>query len=348
MDNATNLNECSSHVTNTYTGSNTNTPKFSAASLEVLAERGITVETAIKAGIRAYWTPEEGAELLDRRGGLQHIPAPGLVIPYSGDDGYVKLRPDDPRVPISENQMLNSIAAEYMRDPPPQFIECPKYLCPCGKGSPVYYPFGPDDLLLRSATSIWICESEFKALALRQAGLAAVAIQGVQNGGDGNVRWIAKCEGRDVRVLTQGLKRLAALGKTFIICFDSDVDTNRNVLGGLHQLGVLLVGENAAVEVAYLPQKKGEEKLGIDDYLAVSSPERDSRLELLQDSIRPFNVAEALDWLEEHWDDMSRKQQKLELSRVVKLAQVLLKRHDLNRWWRGAKRRRNRSPDWAV
>jgi len=339
MDNSTNLNECSSCDTNTDMGSNTNTPKLSAASQAVLTERGITVETAIKTGIRAYWTPEEGAELLDRRGGHRSIPAPGLVIPYSGCDGYVKLRPDDPRVLVPEDQVPNSIAAEYMRDPPPQFIEGPKYLCPCGKGSPVYYPFGVDAPLLRSATRIWICESEFKALALRQAGLAAVAVQGVQNGGDGNARWIAKCEGRDVRVLAEGLKRLAVADKTFIICFDSDVDTNGNVLAGLHQLGVLLAEENATVEVAYLPHEKGKGTLGIDDYLAVSSLELECRLELLQDSVRPFNVAEALGWLEEHWDDMDREQQNLERGRVMKLAGLLLKRHDFNRWQREAKKR---------
>ncbi|WP_147468474.1 hypothetical protein [Corallococcus interemptor] len=113
MDNSTNLNECSSSDTNTDTGSSTNTPKFSAASQAALTERGITVETAIRAGVRAYWTQEEGAELLDRRDGHRSIPAPGLVIPYLGCDGYVKLRPDDPRVPVPEDQVPHSIAAEY-------------------------------------------------------------------------------------------------------------------------------------------------------------------------------------------------------------------------------------------
>lgn len=313
---------------------------FSPKSLAVLSARGILTATARRAGIHSYWTPSEGARLLGLREGEVAPSAPGLVIPFLGTPGYAKVRPDDPWVVDPDYVPPSTIQAEYMREALPEYVEGAKYVCPRGRGAPIYFPFGPDDELLKSSDEIWICESEFKALALRQMNIAAIGIQGVQGGGDSALRWVTKAEGNEVRRVSPAIELLAATGKKFVICFDSDVDTNQRVLSALHRLGMMLVARKSEVSIAYVPPGKTSASVGVDDLLAVGGSDAERRLADLQDSVRPFNVAKVVDdWLETRWDDLSSAERDLELRRAAKLARLFFRQeYDFKNWMRAAKK----------
>lgn len=57
-------------------------------------------------------------------------------------------------------------------------------------------------------------------------------------------------------------------GRTVVLAFDSDVRFNRNVRDALTRFGRVLASKGAEVLMLVLPQEKGGEKLGVDDYLA--------------------------------------------------------------------------------
>lgn len=310
--------------------------------LRLLRDRSITEEWALRAQLVTYRDADEGARILGLDDKAPRPSAPGIVINYPGTDGYAKLRPDDPRIPNPEYAKVHGAAVDFMREVPPAFIKGPKTISPT-KPSRVYFPLGPDDPLLRAASVIWICESEFKALALRQAGVPAVGVPGVDGGGDAVSRRYAKAQGQDLRLLHPDLRRLDVSGKRFVICFDSDVDTNPDILAAVWRVGRMLVDAGAEPFVAYVPKRDGFKSTGVDDHLAkpLSEEERRcgvSRLGELEASVRPFNVQDVLDWLSDHWEDSGAKVRDRELGRAARLARlVFTQSFDFDHWCRDAK-----------
>ena len=310
--------------------------------LNALRDRSITEDWALKAQLATYWTAEEGARALGLDDTAHRPPAPGIIINYPGSAGYAKLRPDDPRIPNPEHAKIHGSAVDFMKELPPTFIEGPKVISP-RKASRVYFPLGPDDPLFKGANVIWICESEFKALALRQAGIPAIGVPGVDGGGDAASRRYAKAQGQNLRLLHPDLLRLGVSDRRFIICFDSDVDTNPDILAALWRLGRMLVDAGAEPFVAYVPRRDGFKSTGVDDHLAkpLSKEERRcgmSRVGELEASVRPFNVQDVLDWLAEHWEDWGSKVRDRELTRAARLARlVFTQSFDFDHWCRDAK-----------
>ncbi len=112
-----------------------------------LAERGVPLDTAVKAGLRCVGS-DEGADRLGTA-----APA-GLLIPYSTPDPYVRLR---------------SCAAAILAG-------TPKFLAPKGRAVELYIPPSAD---LSSPEQIVVTEGPVKALALNSAGFFAVGLGGV-------------------------------------------------------------------------------------------------------------------------------------------------------------------------
>lgn len=111
--------------------------------VEYLAARGVTIETAIQAGLRSV-DEVAAAKVLGVAGRLAHG---GLAIPYPGVD-YVRVRMDSGNA---------------------------KFLSPAGKLVPIYIPPGCP---AKGAEPITIVEGPIKALALQAQGIDAVALGG--------------------------------------------------------------------------------------------------------------------------------------------------------------------------
>jgi hypothetical protein len=100
--------------------------------------------------------------------------ASGLLIPYRNLDG----------TPL----LVNGQPYHRLRVDRPA-VDGPKYLAPANSGSQLYIPPGLPQLLQHGGT-LTVTEGEFKALALVEAGIAAVAVSGITctcpNNSEGN------------------------------------------------------------------------------------------------------------------------------------------------------------------
>ena len=77
---------------------------------------------------------------------------------------------------------------------------------------------------------LYVTEGPLKTLALLQCGLAAVGISGVYGMHDVEVRRDRKSSEEDGWVLRPDLARLVMQGRQIALVWDSDIDTNENVL----------------------------------------------------------------------------------------------------------------------
>jgi hypothetical protein len=91
----------------------------------------------------------------------------------------------------------------------------------------------------------------------------------------------------------------------------------------------LLIEAGAKVWIAYtdpLPGMNVSGKLGVDDLVAAGQREGGPQhpLDQLEDSVRPFNVYDLLEHLDEHRDDYPAKRMMRELARGARVARLLL------------------------
>jgi hypothetical protein len=121
-----------------------------------------------------------------------------------------------------------------------------KYSQPPRTGARLYLPFPV------TADRLYVVEGEKKTLAAWQMGLNAIGIGGVWN-------WLSHGQTID------DIGRVNWGGRDVCIVGDSDIWQRTDLLRALYALGAELVGLGARVDYLELP--RGEEKVGLDDFL---------------------------------------------------------------------------------
>lgn len=199
---------------------------------EMLRTSGISPDVASGRGYRTI----SAKPLL---GSLGYQPwqarVPAILVPFRGRDGRIvtiQIRPDRPRLDKSGKPV--------------------KYDTPMGMGHRVDFPSfrplpGPDE-------EIWITEGAKKADALASRGIYCLALPGVDT-------WSGDLAIRD-------LKTIEWTGRTVVIAFDSDAETNPRVAKAREALAGFCRDRGAIVRYLDLPPGSGGKKQGIDDYLA--------------------------------------------------------------------------------
>ncbi|MDV3002434.1 MAG: hypothetical protein N5P05_004089 (plasmid) [Chroococcopsis gigantea SAG 12.99] len=123
-----------------------------------------------------------------------------------------------------------------------------------------------------------ITEGGFKAIAACSHGIPTIALLGVEMG-----LTPSKADPQGKRYLVPTLERYAKEGFGFILAFDADVSTKREVRKALYKLGFQL--KKFGVPVSVLPQWDENRGKGIDDYIQMSGIE-EFREQLLSKAIR--------------------------------------------------------------
>jgi hypothetical protein len=207
---------------------------------KVLADRGISIETALRAGIRSG-SPPEIRDLLGY-GGV----GAGMVIPFGCDD-YVTVRLDEKR-------------------------QGRHYRLPKGKGNRLYCAATlPPGILDDPGQPLYVTEGPLKALAATQAGFPCVAMSGVNS-------WRMR-DPNDLDGATIPIPDLDLIkwdGRPVTIVFDQDIKpkTVLDVRKAERALADELEGRGAHVSVIRLPVAPGAtEKMGLDDYLVAFGPD---------------------------------------------------------------------------
>lgn len=211
-------------------------PQLIDAHKQVLADRGISIETATAAGLRT-------AASLEAKNILGLDPkSPGILIPYSHPTTRVirtfRFRPDEPLIVDGKPA---------------------KYLSPRGVGNIFYFPPDVGGKLQDVAAPIFFTEGEIKSLAASQAGLLCIGLIGVWGWRAG----LATGESGPVA----DFDLIDMRGRAATIIFDSDVLLNRKVANARQRLAKELYRRGASSVTAIdLPAPDGM-KVGLDDYL---------------------------------------------------------------------------------
>lgn len=192
----------------------------------------------------------------------------GLAIPYPNctfSDGalYVRVRLDTPLV----------IGGDQVR-----------YLTKKGERNQVYVPsILPASVLADPDVPLVITEGEKKTLKACQEGIRCVGLAGVWS-------WKTKVEGRSVPL--PYLDDIAWQGRTVVITFDSDSQTNPSVQKAQAALAVELSARGAHVRIPTLPPGPNGEKVGLDDYLVIHTAEEFQALVARTPEWRPEGQAD--------------------------------------------------------
>ena len=158
---------------------------------------------------------------------------------------------------ISEGLRLNYPAMDFYRirlDEPKGKM---KYTQAAGTGARLFFAPGYSRWRV-GMEPIVITEGEKKALALAcRLGdkMGVVGIGGVWNWTGG--------KDRDRRILIEDFNRMDLRGRRVYICFDSDAESNQQVVKAERDLAVALAERGAVVRIVVLPA----ERKGIDDWL---------------------------------------------------------------------------------
>jgi len=167
---------------------------------------------------------------------------PGLLIPVHDTSGAVatwQYRPDDPRTTPAGRVV--------------------KYETPSGSRLVLDVPPRVRAQLGDPAVALWITEGARKADAAVSAGLACIALAGVDGWRGTN--------GQGGKTALTAWNDIALDGRRIYLAFDSDAASNPKVASALDRLGSYLAGKHADVRYCYLPAGD-DAKVGLDDYLA--------------------------------------------------------------------------------
>lgn len=141
-----------------------------------------------------------------------------------------------------------------------------KYLSPKGLEPQVIYLVHPDpeywpNILSDPSKPVLVTEGVKKAAAALSIGLPAIALTGVWNG--------QHKDGPHKPQLIPSLQLLAQPGRPFVLAFDADHQTNKQVRNAMQSLGNLLIESDATVSVMTWPLTQGK---GLDDLLVNQGP----------------------------------------------------------------------------
>jgi putative DNA primase/helicase len=222
--------------------------------LDDLRRSGLTETTILAACLQTV----TDADLIKRCLNWDYSAAklgPCLAFPYAtpdgGKTGFVRVRPDYPRMKGSR---------------------VTKYESPAGKPLRLYFsPTATPEALADTSTPLFIVEGEKKTLRASQEELVAVGVAGVWG-------WqLAREEDDDGK--TQGPRMplpdfdlIEWSGRVVYLIFDSDVAVNPKAAWGEYHLAIQLQGRGADVRIVRLPigplgADGKAAKVGLDDFL---------------------------------------------------------------------------------
>lgn len=202
---------------------------------------GISAEVARGRGYRSITRPEELEVLGFSKPQRKRVP--GLLIPIHNVDGKLvqhQYRPDNPR----QDRNGKVIKYETVKGKP---------LC-------LDVPISVRPSLGDPKIELWIAEGSKKVDAALSAGLCCIGLMGVSGFRGSNCR--------SGRTILWDWGEIAFNGRTFIVCYDSDVMLKPEVHVALLALDAMLKGKGAARVLFAIPPAQGEGKVGLDDYLA--------------------------------------------------------------------------------
>jgi predicted P-loop ATPase len=240
-------------------------PDLNSEDLRRLAERWITPELALAAGLRRV-ASAEGQEAVGR----DRENCAGVLIPYmlpgEGANGYYRLRRDNPPVEIRAGNVVR---------------EKGKYLAPPNRGNHLYFPPGatPEDLK-NVGLPIVLAEGEFKSMALQRLALHGVTTpRFLPIGLSGVWSWrgtIGKRNGaggerQGIKGVIADMDRITWTGRGVVIAFDSDLKQNQAVQAARYALSKELRERGAIVGYLEWPASEGK---GVDDRLAAVGADR--------------------------------------------------------------------------
>ena len=219
------------------------------AHAQLISDSAISTDVA---QARGYFTAQTPEELADLGFAASQRRAPALVMPVYGVTGELAfhwIRPDDPRQVDGKTR---------------------KYEAPQGH-SPLELdvPRAVRAKLSDPAQPLWITEGARKADAAASLGLACISVNGTW-------AWRHRPGGKGTdSVPVPDWEHIALDGRRVYLAFDSDVMVKPSVRKALEALHVFLASQGATVRLVYLPAGAGEEKVGLDDFIAAGHDERD-------------------------------------------------------------------------
>ena len=173
--------------------------------------------------------------------------------------------------------------------PPKSFaasaVKPPRYLQPPNTGVAAYFPaIGVDwPAIMRDPTAtLYITEGELKAACACKHGLPTIGLGGVYS-------WRSAKSG--VAFLPE-LEAIAWTGRHVFLVFDSDAQTNHNVMRALRHLARELTGRGALPYITKLPTIDGIAKTGLDDFIVHYKGIEE--LQQLLDDAQPYQLAAEL------------------------------------------------------
>jgi hypothetical protein len=166
-----------------------------------------------------------------------------LVIPYRDITGklidYAVIKPKNPRTKNGK---------------------CIKYVAPSGQPNHCYFPPNIAEFAADSSRSLIITEGAKKTLAAFQSGFACIGVSGVWN-------WKKK----NKEELIPDFSGVNWDGRDVTIVFDSDAAQSDHIQLAEMRLAGCLTRLGANVTIARLPNFKGLDKTGLDDFLKKKS-----------------------------------------------------------------------------
>lgn len=228
-----------------------------------LHESGLTDETIAAAGFRTSTDPVEIGRILNWKGPAQHL-GPSLVIPFlsmaNGElNGFARIKPS---TPITETNKKTGKVSKR------------KYEQPIGVAVHAYVTSAAYDARNDPSIPLVITEGEKKALAIAQAGIAAIGLTGVsawskKRPRDKNNKTIGP------RELNDDLAAFAWNGRPVSVVFDSDPRRNPDVNREAIAFTLCLLGHGAKAIHVVLPfgpsnpndPKQLPGKMGVDDFI---------------------------------------------------------------------------------
>lgn len=210
------------------------------------------------------WTEHDAdrvAAILDWSSGKDWM-APALCFPYRDVDGEALMYDR----PLSNGGVVPMVYVRLKPKKPPRVKNSKhvkKYLGPINVPQSVYIPPGMEDVVRNEKETLWLTEGEKKALSVVGAGHWCVGLPGV---------WGWKEAGSEE--LGALLNEFKFRGRQCVICFDSDMHSNRQVMLAAQRLAQALYRKGADNVLVTSPPEGWVRpdgsvgKVGVDDYIA--------------------------------------------------------------------------------
>jgi hypothetical protein len=119
------------------------------------------------------------------------------------------------------------------------------------------------DLASNIEQSIIITEGELKAACATKYGFPTIGLGGV---------WSFRSGKRQTELLPE-LKKITWFKRKVVICFDSDADSNPDIIAARDALAFVLTAEGAKVHTGKMPCGPSGQKQGIDDFILANGPD---------------------------------------------------------------------------